>query len=112
MVRNIGICMDCIKDKQTNKTKKGARRSSEIFAIVHTNICGYFSTPSLNGQKYFITSIDDHIRFMYLYLQFEKSEALDAFKTYNAEVEKQTRKTIKIVKSDRGGEYYGRYTGE
>jgi hypothetical protein len=38
------------------------------------------------------------------------NEALDAFKIFNAEVEKQCGKQIKIVRSDRGGEYYGRYT--
>jgi len=40
----------------------------------------------------------------------KKSEALDAFKIFKAEVEKQCGKQIKIVRSDRGGEYYGRYT--
>ncbi|KAL6337882.1 hypothetical protein AAG906_002347 [Vitis piasezkii] len=34
---------------------------------------------------------------------------LDAFKVFKAEVEKQYGKQIKIVRSDRGGEYYGRY---
>ena len=48
---------------------------------------------------------------MYLYLLYHKDEALDAFKIYKAEVEKQCGKQIKIVRSDRGGEYYGRYTG-
>ncbi|KAL0462715.1 UNVERIFIED_CONTAM: hypothetical protein Slati_0159100 [Sesamum latifolium] len=37
-------------------------------------------------------------------------EALDAFKIFKAEVEKQCDKQIKIVRSDRGGEYFGRYT--
>ncbi|XP_075111761.1 uncharacterized protein LOC142181949 [Nicotiana tabacum] len=39
-----------------------------------------------------------------------RSEALDAFKVYKIEVEKQMGAQIKIVRSDRGGEYYGRYT--
>ena len=46
---------------------------------------------------------------MYLYLLNDKSEALDAFKVYKAEVEKQSGLSIKIVRSDRGGEYYGRF---
>ncbi|KAL0461453.1 UNVERIFIED_CONTAM: hypothetical protein Slati_0032900 [Sesamum latifolium] len=53
-------CVDCIKGKQTNVSRKG--------------------------------------------------EALDAFKVFKAEVEKQCDKQIKIVRSDRGGEYFGRYT--
>ena len=47
---------------------------------------------------------------MYLYLLEHKSEALDTFQVFKAEVEKQCGKQIKIVRSDRGGEYYGRYT--
>ena len=54
--------------------------------------------------------MDDHTRFMFLYLLNDKAEALDAFKTYKVEVEKQKDRKIKIIRSDRGGEYYGRYT--
>ena len=64
----------------------------------------------IQGQKYFITFIDDFSRYMYLYMLHNKSEALDAFKSFKVEVEKQCGKQIKIVRSDRGGEYYGRYT--
>ncbi|XP_039172086.1 protein CUP-SHAPED COTYLEDON 2 [Eucalyptus grandis] len=39
----------------------------------------------------------------------EKSESLDKFKIYRTEVEKQLGKVIKVVRSDRGGEYYGRH---
>jgi len=47
---------------------------------------------------------------MYLYFLTDKAEALNAFKTYKVEAEKQKEKKIKIVRSDRGGEYYARYT--
>lgn len=107
---NLGTCIDCIKGKQTNKTDKGAKRSSRILEIIHTDICGPFPTPCLIGQKYFISFIDDYSRFIYLYLLFEKSEAIDEFETFKLEVDKQKDKKKKIVRSDRGGEYYGRYT--
>ena len=64
---------------------------------------------NVQGQKYFITFIDDYSRYMYLYMFHHKSEALEAFKVFKAEVEKQCSKQIKIVRTDRGGEYYGRY---
>ena len=35
---------------------------------------------------------------------------MDAFKVFKAEVENQCGKQIQIVRSDRGSEYYGRYT--
>ena len=34
---------------------------------------------------------------------------LDVFKSFKVEVENQLNKRIKSVRSDRGGEYYGRY---
>jgi len=36
---------------------------------------------------------------------------LDIFKSFKAKVELQLGKKIKVVKSDRGGEYYGIYDG-
>ncbi|RVW37086.1 Retrovirus-related Pol polyprotein from transposon TNT 1-94 [Vitis vinifera] len=50
-------------------------------------------------------------RYGYLFLIHEKSQSLDVFKTFKAEVELQLNKRIKSVRSDRGGEYYGRYDG-
>ena len=62
------------------------------------------------GPKYFISIIDDYSRYMNIYLLHNKNEALGAFKVFKAEVEKQYGKQIKIIRTDRGGEYYGRYT--
>ncbi|RVW88179.1 Copia protein [Vitis vinifera] len=39
----------------------------------------------------------------------EKSQAIDIFEMFITKVERQLDKKIKIVRSDRGGEYYGRY---
>ena len=38
-------CIACIKGKQTNKSKKGAKRSSDILEIIHTVIC----SPSMDS---------------------------------------------------------------
>ena len=100
--------MDCIKGKQTNKSKKGATRSEHLLGLIHTDIC----CPDMDGSnpRYFITFIDDFSRYMYLYMLHSKEEALEAFKVFKVEVEKQCGKQIKVVRSYRGGKYYGRYT--
>jgi hypothetical protein len=64
---------------------------------MHTNICEPFPTQCLNDQLHFIFIIDDHTRFMYLYLLNDKVETLNAFKTYKVEVRKQKRNKIKII---------------
>ena len=47
---------------------------------------------------------------MYLYMLHNKNEALDVFKVFKVKEEKQCGKPIKIVRTNRGGEYYDRYT--
>ena len=67
------------------------------------------STTARNRyRQYFITFIDDYSRYGYIYLIHEKSKSLDTFKIFKAMVENQLNKRIKSVRSDRGGEFYGR----
>jgi len=102
---DFGTCEACIKGKMTHAPFPKAERSKEPLAIIHSDICGEMSTPT-NGQKlYFITFIDDYSRYGYVYLLKHKSEGFDAFKAFKTEVENQLNKTIKVLRTDRGGEY-------
>ena len=106
---NIESCVDCIKGKLTKIIKQqGATRSSELLELIHIEISGPYS-HSLCGKSFFVTFIDDFSRYGYVYLISHKSEALERFKIFKTEVEKQLEKVIKIVRSNRGGEYYGRH---
>ena len=49
--------------------------------------------------------LDDHNRYGHMYLMKHKSKALERFRKFRYEVEKQSRKSIKILRSNRGGEY-------
>ena len=106
---NFEVCVNCIKGKQTNKRRFEANRTSDVLELIHTDICGPFPAVAWNSQQYIITFIDDFFRYGYIYLIHEKSQSLDTFKNFKAEVENQLNKKIKSVRSDRGGEYYGRY---
>ena len=52
-----------------------------------------------------MTFIDDYSKFCYINLLKSKDEFLDWFKLYKAEAENQLKRKIKILRSDRGGEY-------
>ena len=39
----------------------------------------------------------------------EKSQSVNVVESYITEVERQLGKKVKIIRSDRGGEFYGRY---
>nr|GEV81156.1 hypothetical protein [Tanacetum cinerariifolium] len=57
-------------------------------------------------NKYVITFIDNAFIYCYVYLLHAKHEALDKFKIYKQEVELQRQDLIKVLRTDRGGEYY------
>lgn len=59
-----------------------------------------------------MTFIDDFSRYGYVFLIPEKLRVLECFKIFKTEVENQLDMKIKILRSDRGGEYYDRYIEE
>jgi hypothetical protein len=108
---NSNYCINCIKGTYAKQVKKGeAKRSAGILEIIHTDICGLFSIKYMDGFDSFITFTDDFSRYVYIYLIKEQSEVLDKFKIFKVEVENQHDIKIKVVRSDYGGEYYGRHT--
>ena len=63
------------------------------------------STTARGGYQYFVTFTDDLSRYGYIYLMRHKSQTFEKFKEFQNEVENQLGKTIKLLRSDRGGEY-------
>ena len=49
-----------------------------------------------SSLRYFISFIDDYTRYMYLYLLYSKDEALDAFKFFNDEIEKNVENKLRL----------------
>ncbi|KAF7835789.1 Retrovirus-related Pol polyprotein from transposon TNT 1-94 [Senna tora] len=108
---NFDYCVDCIKGKFPAKTRGGkANRSENLLDISHTDISGPITPATLADYKYCIAFIDDYSRFGWVDLLREKFDSLNAFRTFKAAVELKYGKSIKAVRSKRGGEYYGRYT--
>ena len=80
-------------------------RSTESLGLIHTDLRDFKSLPTRGGKKYFITFIDDYMRYCNVYLLNSKDEAITSFIKYKTEVENQLNKKIKILRSDRGREY-------
>ena len=74
-------CVDCIKGKLTAKVRNvKIDKCIELLRVIHTNICGPFTSLAMGGYKYFITLIDDYSCYGYVELIREKFDSLDAFK--------------------------------
>jgi Integrase core domain/GAG-pre-integrase domain len=99
-------CETCVKSKLTKKPFPSVKRNTSLLELVHTDICELNGILTRGGKRYFITFCDDFSRYLYVYILRSKDEAFDAFKQYKAEVENQLDRHIKILRSDRGGEYF------
>ena len=92
--------------KDDKKPFSKSDRNSIMLELVH------FDARELNGiltrgdKRYFITFIDDFSRFTYVYLMRNKDESFDMYKHYKTKVENQKNRKIKILRSDRGSEYF------
>ncbi|GAA0183001.1 hypothetical protein LIER_30492 [Lithospermum erythrorhizon] len=80
-------------------------RESDLLRIIHTDVCGPMNTSARGGYNYFITFTDDYSRYGFVYLMRHKHESFEKFKEFQNEVQNQLNKTIKILRSDRGGEF-------
>nr|GEY99253.1 zinc finger, CCHC-type [Tanacetum cinerariifolium] len=99
-------CKSCMLTKITRQPFKGVNRESKVLDLIHSDLCDFHVNPSLGHNKYVITFIDDASRYCYVYLLYVKHEALDKFIIYKQEVELQREDLIKVLHTDRGGEYY------
>ena len=82
-------------------------RFNELLGLVHSDVYGPMSIFTKDNSSYFVTFIDDLLRLWYVYLMKNKSDVYEKFVEYKTVVENQTGRKIKILRSDRGGEYVG-----
>nr|AAM74249.1 Putative retroelement [Oryza sativa Japonica Group] len=100
-------CESCLLGKITKAPFTGqSERASELLRLVHTDVCGPMSSTARGGFGYFIIFTDDFSRYGYVYLMRHKSESFEKFKEFHNEVQNHLDKTIKYLRSDRGGEYW------
>ena len=85
--------------------KRKTRTSKEILELVHTNLCGPIDVQSYKGDKYIIIFVNDYSRMMIVMFLKEKLDAFQMFKWYLARVEKENGKSLKCLRSKRGGEF-------
>nr|GEY84583.1 retrotransposon protein, putative, Ty1-copia subclass [Tanacetum cinerariifolium] len=74
-------CVSCMSGKMARKPyTHQVERATDLLGLIHIDVCGPFRTVSRQGASYFVTFTDDFSR-------------------------NQLGKTIKSLRSDRGGEY-------
>ena len=102
----VGFCEACINGKQKRSPFEARNsRSTEPLALVHSDVCSKMNSTSLGGAEYFLTFIDDYTHYTWVYVLKHKSEVFDRFLKWKALVENASGKRLKVLRTDRGGEY-------
>ena len=76
--------------------------------MVHSDVFGPVSVPSLGGSLYYVSFIDDFSRKTWIYFLRKKLEVFEKFKEFKYLVENQTDKKIKVLRTNNGVEFCGK----
>lgn len=93
-----------LKSTLTLIPKQGGPRCSGILGLVHTGVCGKV-VESLSASIYFVTILDDHSIYFWVYAMRSESEVLSTFIKWLAMFQKQTDISLRKLQCDHGGEY-------
>ena len=103
---SISVYESCLQGKMIKLSFIGyEERTIEVLALVYIDVCDPFDVPVRWGYLYFITFTDDFSWHRSVFLKKHKFEVFERFKKFRCEIEKQTEKLLKILRSDQGGEY-------
>ncbi|CAI7794761.1 unnamed protein product [Closterium sp. NIES-53] len=102
-------CISCLGGKLARHTflAKGSD-AEEALAVVHIDLCGPFRVVAKDGSLYFLMLKDRYTRFVWVMPVAKKSDVLREFQKWLVLVERQAKKSVLMLRSDRGGEFLGK----
>ena len=101
-------CEPCARSKAAEKSfpkESPTPRVVEYGGRIHSDVWGHAPVKSLGGREYMLTFTDEHTREVTVYFMAKKSDTFEAYKLFEAWVSTHRQAKIKILRTDRGGEY-------
>jgi hypothetical protein len=103
------FCEHFIYGKQNwARFPSGATKEKEILELVHSDVFGPITIPSLGGCSYYVSFIDDFSMNTWIYFLRKKSKVFNKFKEFKSLMEYKTVKKIKVLRIENGGELCGK----
>lgn len=102
------LCEACVYGKQARLPFSKAKDKSYVrrpLFIIHSDVCGPITPPTLNNKNYFVTFIDEFTHYIVIYLLTYKSEVLKCFQDFVAKSDAHFNTKVVNLYCDNGGEY-------
>lgn len=110
MEQPVQLCKGCIDGKHSRNPfpTHTFYRAKARLELIHADLCGPITPSTPSGNRYFLLLVDDFSRVMWLYLLKDKDEALGVFRKFRLLVENETGEKMKVLRTDRGGEFFSK----
>jgi transposase InsO family protein len=79
--------------------------SSSPFDLIHSDVWGPSPVSTKGRSRYYVSFIDDHTRYCWVYLMKHRSEFFEIYAVFRALIKTQHSAVIKCFRCDLGGEY-------
>ena len=98
-------CSGCAQGKSASAPFRRRQRTAAIGTHIHTDICGPLPSDSLQGNRYFITFLDEGSRYLTVQCAPTKSAAASLIKAHITNIHLHTPHRVRFVTSDNAPEY-------
>ncbi|PKU77483.1 Retrovirus-related Pol polyprotein from transposon TNT 1-94 [Dendrobium catenatum] len=99
-------CNACSKAKCTRLPfPLSTTSTNQCLELIHNDVWGPSPSLSMQSYRFYVVFIDDFSRYSWVYPLHHKSDVFSKFIHFQRMVEKQFQTSIKILRTDGGGEY-------
>lgn len=100
-------CGSCLGGKQTRRVFPQAAnyQAAEPLGLIHGDLYGPITPATAARNIYIFVLVDGNSRYMWTVLLKDKGDAFEKFKIFKSMVQQEAKTSIKIFRTDRGGEF-------
>ncbi|KAJ9542522.1 hypothetical protein OSB04_029028 [Centaurea solstitialis] len=101
------VCGACEKGKISRSSFKSKQNFSinTPLQLLHVDLCGPVSTPSLGGKRYILVLVDEFSRFTWTFFLRHKGDAAEEIILFIKKIEVRTGLPVRSIRSDNGTEF-------